>query len=176
MGRGRWWRACRRDENPGPCILPPPITVPPSPASAPDPRPTRSQPPASPRFPAPPPVPAGPATARHRHWLLPRRSRLLEELTLGRAGRVRVHEFVHRLAKTWLLDLHDPGSPSGSGPWTPRRLPGAPAQLRLTGGSGRSASLSSHRAASSGPPRTTGETNRQRSSILASDARRRDRA
>ena len=97
-----------------------------------------------------------PATARHRHWLLPHRSRLLEELTLSRAGMVRVHEFVHRLAKTWLLVLHGRGSPSGSGPWTPRRLPGAPAQLRLTGGSGRSASLSGHRAAPSGPSRRSG--------------------
>ena len=85
---------------------------------------------------------------------------------------VRVHEFVHRLAKTWLLDLHDPGSPSGSGPWTPRP---PKALLRLLRGCGRSASLSGHLAASSGPPRTTGETNRQRSSILASDARLRDR-
>ena len=84
-----------------------------------------------------------PATARHRHWLLPHRSRLLEELTLSRAGMVRVHEFVHRLAKTWLLVLHGRGSPSGSGPWTPRRLPGA----------------------SSGPPRTTGRQNRRRAPV-----------
>ena len=59
---------------------------------------------------------------------------------------VRVHEFVHRLAKTWLLVLHGRGSPSGSGPWTPRP---PKALLRCSGDAGdprRCPVISRHRA------------------------------